>query len=121
VDSDVRVLQNKGLPIYSSTTSQGHKIIDVDLLEFEETLQERNISAGTCEGYVLILSDGKSVCSCYSFALHDTCMLPWSFKMQNRVMTLFSQSCSGWAEARASSCHACQCLIENKILEGILM
>ena len=68
-----------------------------------------------------VLPDGKSAYSCYPFVLHDTLVLPWDFKVQNGVMTLFTQSCSGWAEVRAGSCRACQRLVKNKILEGVLM
>jgi len=39
---------------------------------------------------------------------------------ENTMMTLFTQSCSGQVKAGTASCYACQCLIENKTLKGIL-
>lgn len=75
--------------------------------------------AGTCRGYPLTLPEGKSPYSCYPFALHDTLILPWDFKVQNGMMTLFARNCTRQVANQASSCHACQRLVKNQTLEGI--
>ena len=103
---------------HSTTISDKHEddVIDVDLLE--DILEER-IHVRTCKGYALVLPKGKSPYTCYPFALHDTLILPWDFKMQSRMMILFSQSCTGQVAEGVNSCHSCQCLVKNQTLEGI--
>lgn len=64
--------------------------IDVDLFEFEDTLQEKSMSDGTCKGYTLDLPVGKSPYSCYPFALHNTLVFPWDLMVKNGVMMLFA-------------------------------
>jgi hypothetical protein len=95
-------------------------VIDVDQFAFKDTVLEKILSGGICEGYKLDFPDGKSAYACYPFALHDVLVLPWDFKVKNGVMTLFARSCSGKVKAGATSCIACQHLVRNVYLEGII-
>jgi hypothetical protein len=111
--SNVSISQN-------GTNDERQCVIDVDLFDFEDTLQEKSLSDGACKGYTLDLPVGKSPYSCYPFALHNTLVLPWDLMVKNGMMMLFARSCSGRIEAGTGSCYACQHLIKNKTLEGIL-
>lgn len=84
---DVSVSQHG--PIHGPT-KKGQDVIDMDVFEFEDSLRKKGLSGGTCEGYALDLPVGKSPYSCYPFALHDTLILLWDFKVKNGMMTLFA-------------------------------
>lgn len=115
--SEISLLRSRATSTYSTISNENkHDIIDVDL--FEDILREKK-SAGTCKGYALVFPEGKSPYSCYPFALHDTLILPWDFKVQNGMMTLFARNCTGQVAVEASPCQACQRLVKNQTLEGI--
>jgi hypothetical protein len=99
-------------------------IIDVDAftsnLDSPDILKPSNMSAGLCKGHVLAYPEGKSPHTCYPFALHDTLVLPWDYMVRNSVMTLFSPSCPGKPQGGFESCFACQQLVKNGNLEGII-
>lgn len=45
-------------------------IIDIDVFEYEEILEPTATSRVACEGYAIILPDGKSPHTTYPFTLH---------------------------------------------------
>jgi hypothetical protein len=100
------------------------EVIDVDSFEFEDTLQllqGPKTSANICKGYTLIFPDGQSPHDSYPFALHSHLELPWNYTVRNGQMTLFARSCPGLLKKDGiDSCRACQNLLKNKMLEGIL-
>ena len=101
------------------------EVIDVDSFEFEDTLVQEPktlMSAKICKGYALNFPDGQSPHGSYPFALHSHLKLPWNYTVCNGQMALFAQSCPGLLKNNGiDSCHMCQNLIKNKVLEGILM
>ncbi|KAF8808491.1 hypothetical protein BYT27DRAFT_7210874 [Phlegmacium glaucopus] len=97
-------------------------VVNVDLFEFdtEKILKPMKMSAKLCKGHVLTFPDGKSPHSCYPFALHDTLVLPWDYRVHNSVMTVFARSCTSQPDGMFESCHACRSLAKNANLEGII-
>ena len=96
------------------------QIIDVDSFGVEERLEGPKMLATACNGYILDFPDGKSPHTTYPFALHDTLILPWDYRIRNGEMVLFSTSCTGTVEGKAKSCRPCQQLHRNENLEKIV-
>ena len=88
--ADVGVPQHGRWSTHAPTHNDRHGVINVDLLEFEDTVQEMSLSCGTCKGYTLNLPVGTSAYSSYPFTLHDTLVLPWDFKVKNGLMALLA-------------------------------
>jgi hypothetical protein len=79
------------------------------------------MSANICKGYALIFPDQQSPHNSYPFALHGHLELPWDYTVCNGQMNLFARSCPRLLEKDGiDSCCACQNLLKNKTLEGIL-
>ncbi|KAF8815932.1 hypothetical protein BYT27DRAFT_7230107 [Phlegmacium glaucopus] len=85
-----------------------------------DILKPMKMSAKLCKGHVLTFPDGKSPHSCYPFALHDTLVLPWDYRVHNSVMTIFARSCTSQPGGMFELCHACWSLAKNANLEGII-
>jgi hypothetical protein len=84
--SEISPSQSRATSIHSlANISDKHKynVMNVDLLELEDILLEKNLKMlpDTCKGHTLIFPNGKSPYTCYPFALHDTLILPWDFKV----------------------------------------
>jgi len=92
-------------------------IIDVDSFELSE--KETNHQILRCQGYTLCFPAGKSPYTAYPFALHDTRALPWDISIENGIMTLFAQTCSGSLSGTEKTCQSCLDLLRNGTLEGI--
>jgi hypothetical protein len=95
---------NPSISVVNTSPSAAHivpeisEIIDVDSFEVEKSLQQPKRLAIQCNGYSLIFPDGKSPHTAYSFALHDTRILPWDYAIRSDKMSLFSQGCTGIAD-----------------------
>ena len=66
------------------------EVINVDALEFEDTLRRSKTSANLCKGYALAFPDGQSPHNFYPFALHSQLELSWDYSVRNGQMTLFA-------------------------------
>jgi hypothetical protein len=117
---EISLPQSRATLIHSTISDKHeHDVIDVDLLEDSNPQKKTGkMLAETCKGYTLVFPKGKSPYTCYPFALHDTLILPWDFKVKNGMMTLFAQNCTGQVDVGASSCRPCQHLVKNQTLEG---
>jgi hypothetical protein len=98
-----------------------HEIIDVESFKPEHSQQPTRRSAAECQGYRIILPDGRLPHSTYPLALHDVHILPWTCRFDDRGLTLFMQACSRWSVKHLESCQPCQQLVKNSTLDGILM
>jgi hypothetical protein len=102
------------------------KSIDIEAFVFEDTLpgsRQTFKSVNMCRGYALLLAKGKSPYSSYPWALHDDLALPWSTRTdcETGTMSLFARGCTEiLMDESPGSCSACQKLVKNKTLEGIL-
>jgi len=111
-----------GIDILDAHSGTGKlELIDMDVFEFEDALQGSQMPANICRGYALIFPGGQSPHDSYPFALHNHLELPWDYTVRNGQMTLFARSCSGLVKKdNDNSCRACQNLLANKMLEGII-
>jgi hypothetical protein len=107
-------------PLAAGMIPKTPQIIDVDFLEDEKSLQQLKTLATECNGHTLVFPDGKSPHTAYPFALHDTCILPWDYAIQNGKMSLFSKGCTRMTEEETRSCRPCQQLRTNQNLENIV-
>ncbi|TEB26937.1 hypothetical protein FA13DRAFT_1795190 [Coprinellus micaceus] len=82
--------------------------------------QQPRAIAQACEGYTLPIPAGLSPHSSYPFGLHNVQSLPWDYAIRNGSMVLLSHCCEGDARGTGRVCHACQALVENKWVVGIL-
>lgn len=76
-----------------------------------------------CEGLKLEFPPGKTPSSTYPFALHDTKLATWDYKVRNGQMTLFARTCQQMMKdglEAATMCEKCHDLEENPTLQGVV-
>jgi len=97
-----------------------YKIFNLELFELENTRRPSKILTAKCKGYQWVSTNGQLPHSTYPLALHDIRTLLWTCRFDEKGLTLFAQTCSGWSEENRKSCRPCQLLAKNRSLEGIL-
>ncbi|KAE9389483.1 hypothetical protein BT96DRAFT_946828 [Gymnopus androsaceus JB14] len=87
-------------------------VIDVDNLD---------LPAPQCTGFVVIFPPGKTPHSAYPTALHDLHSLPWGYRITRGSTFIFSNGCKEPNLLPHSvSCKDCKSVKEHPVLKGIL-
>ncbi|KAG6848163.1 hypothetical protein H0H93_002810, partial [Arthromyces matolae] len=83
-------------------------------------IQITDVQLRKCQGYELLIPEGRSPHLCYPFGLHAHTTLPWDYSIINGAMVLRASSCTLQREQTSRNCRACRSLEENTVLKGII-